>query len=362
MKIGLKEISVIIIFFCMIVGYQLFIINNQNNEMKRLDDEINQLKMEIDKLNEENQQLNKSYIELTEKYSSLETVHSNLKNEIDSTLTNIEKYQSELEKSMDWFRTNSYLDDSENQKNAKSRLNIHCFEISENECRIKTICLYFVNDVYLYLDYKSDYAPNSPIKDRLLFLQEFLDKKGGDCEDYSLLFKAEFNYFLEKCKDTNSSNIIIESWYERSDYNYYVNFLETWSVKGAYAIELKKSFIYPNIICGNMYDLNLKEISGHCMIAFTKNRIATTEDIIEELDLAPVVEPQNGIYMGLINHDSSDIYLRPKDSDSYIYEIITDSDLFLYNETFGKWISYSFFYDELENKKNDLQNLRKQIR
>ena len=347
-------IFVILLVFLVIIVVQFLNAKKLGNDISSLNNENQELKNSLQNLNENYNQLNKSYTELN-KFENI------LKTEINSTITKIETYETELRESMAWFKTNSILNkDIQKQSEAISLLESYCLEKTSNQCHIKTGCFYLINRINLNLDYQSDIRTTGRT-DKLQSLNEFIQHGGGDCEDYALFYKAEFNSILEKCKDLSPSNILLESYYETKETNpYFLDFYSRWYIDRAIKVDLKEGYIYPNVICGNIFDLNLGAIGGHCVVAFTKNKITSIEDI-NNLDRSPIIEPQDGSYMGLINDVSSGIYIIRKDytPESYIYEVITDQDLLLFSTKYGEWLSYSIFDNQLNSQKLELMNSMK---
>jgi len=365
MKLVISHLE-IVIFVILLVSLVIIVVQFLNakklgNDISSLNNENQELKNSLQNLNENYNQLNKSYTELNKSYSELNEFENILKKEINSTITKIETYGIELKESMAWFKTNSILNkDNQKQSEAISLLESYCLEKTSNQCHIKTGCFYLINRINLNLDYQSDIRTTGE-KDKLQSLNEFIQNGGGDCEDYGLFYKAEFNSILEKCKVFNSSNIVLESYYETEETSpYFIDFYNRWFIDRATKVDLKEGYIYPNVICGNIFDLNLDIIGGHCVVAFTKNKIKSIEDL-NNLDKSQIIEPQDGSYMGLINDVSSDIYLITKNNihNSYIYEVITDEDLFLFSTKYEEWLSYSIFDNELNTQKLELINLMK---
>ena len=317
---------------------------------------INQLETNISSLKY-------SLASLNETYNKLSRTYIVLKKEVDSTIQKIDVYETELQESMEWFKTNSVLDTSEEQQEVMDYLEDDCFERKEDTCYIKTGCFYLVNSNKLGLRYNLDVITSGEL-DKLQSISEFIENKGGDCEDYSLFYKAEYNSVLEECGNIDSLNIMLEVWIPTQDSAdwYELDFSRTWYLKSAREINMEEGYVYPNIICGSIYDLNSGDVSGHCVIVFTNIKIESKQDI-DKFENAPIIEPQDGRYMGLVGDTSSGIYLMTEDNyknppDSYIYEIITDNDLFLFSKEHGEWLSYSVFDEELHAKKLELLNIK----
>lgn len=362
-----KYMYATIILLLGLISFLFFKINSMSNEYSELASEYDLYKQEtvlhINQLETNMSSLKYSLTNLNQTYTKLSRAYNLLKKEVDSTIKKIEVYEAELQESMEWFKTNSVLDTSEEQQEVMDYLEDDCFERKGNSCYIKTGCFYLVNSKKLGLKYKWDVRTSGEI-DKLQSINEFIENKGGDCEDYSLFYKAEYNSVLEDCGDVDSLNIMLEAWTPTQDSAdwYWLDFSRTWYLNSVRETNLKEAYIYPNIICGSIYDLNSGEVSGHCVIAFTSIKIESRQDI-QNLEGAPLIEPQDGRYMGLAGDQSSGIYLMTEDNyqnppESYIYEIITDNDLFLFSREHGKWLSYSVFDAELNAKKLELLNIK----
>jgi hypothetical protein len=280
--------------------------------------------------------------------------------ETEGLISKVDSYEKNLQDSMQWFSTNANLSGIEDRfktEQVQYSLRDNCFIFEGGKCKIKTGCLWVTN-TKMGLEYKSDieYAGQS---DRLLSLQEFVRNYGGDCEDYSLFYKAEMNQILDECSSYIPSNIALESFVPGGYEDYFLDFnteQETrYYLPQTQPFQIKAGYIYPNVVCGQLYDGDTRQISGHCVIAFTRNKIKTVSQLRLELNGAPLVEPQDGEYMGLINSNSN-IYLSSatQQHDSYIYIVITDDDEFLFEDESGTWTSYSTFSQDLESLKQEI--------
>lgn len=158
---------------------------------------------------------------------------------------------------------------------------------------------------------------------------------------------------MAKCEKSGADKITFESYIQNeSAGKYWLDFSEGWYLENGYgALNLREGYKYPTVVCGELYDLNTENTSGHCMVAFTQNKILNSEDI-KELSGAPIVEPQNGMYVGLVDDLSSGISLRPSTIySSSIFLIITDSDILLFDDNASSWDSYSGFNESLTELK-----------
>ncbi len=315
------------------------------DKITQLQNQIHQLNQSYNILKERKEELNKEYTKINESYFSL-------KEEADETIKTLEEYEREIEKSMEWFKLNSYLNSTSKQREIEREVDRNCFEIRRDKCYIKTGCLYLINTKELDLEYKEDIATTLE-EEKLQSLENFIKNGGGDCEDYALFYKAELNYILEECKAITPENIIFESYYidEKSSERYWLDYDKDWYLVDDVTEISFSSYLYPNVVCGNIYNLNLNEVSGHCVIALTENKIEGVEDIYLELDGAPLIEPQDGSFMGYVNDLSygESNYISTTD----ITDVITDTDYFICSEELD-CISYSFFKNKLKEQQNKL--------
>ncbi len=274
-----------------------------------------------------------------------------MRREAKETIKTFEEYELEIEESMAWYKLNSYVNNTSKESDIQRNLDRDCLDKKGSKCYIKTGCLYFINRRYLDLEYKSD-SLTSTKADKIQSLDDFIKNGEGDCEDYALFYKAELNYILEECKDIAPENIIFESYYidEKSSDRYWLDYDRHWYLDEVTEISFN-SYIYPNVVCGYIYDLNLNEDYEHCVITLTKNRIERIEDINLELDGAPLIEPQDGSFIGYINKNSYGENYAVSVED--ITDIITDTDHYHKTQS-SDWLCYSFFKNKLKEQQNKL--------
>ncbi|MEM0360490.1 MAG: hypothetical protein QXK06_04110 [Candidatus Diapherotrites archaeon] len=299
------------------------------------------------------------YNKLAQSKQSLSEEFLLLKDESLQTIKSIEEFERKIEKSIEWFQENSLLGTSDNQKAARDWLEKKCFSIGRQDCSIQTACIYLVNSSngFLGLDYIEDSG------DKLTSIEDFLKRKGGDCEDFALFFKAELNYFLEKCSNPFPENIRIEGWVKAENPNvfYRIDSMGQWYLPGAKPAVLKQGHVFPALVCGQIYDFRREKVGGHCVVALTKKKISSVFEIFALLDGSPLIEPQDGSFLGNINEASSGVYLNaPSDKtkhDSFIYWVVTDNDFYMFDEEKAEWAGYAFFSEKLAFLKKRLKAL-----
>jgi len=327
---------------------QILNLERQNSELNRsyldLSQNYSTLNGKYSDLGRAYSSLNTSYVNLSVRYSNLTDVYTTILSEID-------QYQRNITDFMSWLKSNSNtsgVTDTQTRERVNTMLS-SCLNVNGGVCTIKTGCLFIANEQWLDISYKIASLDS---------LDTFLGRKTGDCKDYSLLYKAEMNYELEKCNYLGGRTITLESYVKNASAGkYWLDFSEGWYLEsGNSAFDLPGGYVYPTVICGELYDLNTGNVSGHCMVAFTRNRVTSTSNL-NELANAPIVEPQTGEYVGRVGQSSSGISLRPdRKYDSNIFLVITDSDIMLFDEGSKAWNSYSIFNASLSILKSEAIN------
>ena len=328
--------------------YAIFV-NNSTNTISSLNNTLYVLK-------ENNFDLNKSLLDLTLKYNilsskntALEVSYSDLKEEVDSTIAKIDAYENEIQSSLDWFNLNSSLGD--NHKRILFNLKVSCKrEVSAN-CQINLGCFHLVNSEFINYKYKDDLVTSKAF-DKLQSIDDFIKNKGGDCEDFSLFFKAEYNSLVESCKGESRT---LFAWVRDEGSRFWSNFNETWYLSDATRKNFDKDNIYPVVVCGSILDPQSNKVNGHCILAFASKKIISSQDI-SVLNNSELIEPQTGEYLGFVGEDSGVFLISENPSSlSFIDTLITDNDFFIYRN--NEWNNYAKFGSELIEDKNSLEAL-----
>lgn len=311
-------------------------LRTKNRDVERQQDEIENLTLalgnrtvEVEGLSE---QLNDSEAELED-----------TKNMLGQATEDIERIRSEalamdeqINESISWFRNNSALPATLKADRFMNKVEKSC----ENDGVLKLACVTYLMENELGFSYKDD-----PTGDRLYSIEEIIARKGGDCEDYSLFFKA----FLNEMK---RQDLEIEAWTEgMDDYKVYEDtssgrywyFTDT---RGIGVGNTKDS--NPYAVC-YFYDTSGEMTIGHCIIMLTNRTIATPDDITNaNLAGSALFEPQDGHYMGHVGKEFSvceDGDANCDFTDNALAFIITDSDLYQFSE--GKWDYYEGRNEEI---------------
>lgn len=319
---------------------ELSLLTEKNDKLKN---EFSNLQNNYSILREEYAALNESYVNITGNYTSLQNKYNTLKEEAEKLIAQLDEYAAKINESMSWFSSNSNIDYMKDRLKTSlaNDLRSECYSISSDECRIKTSCFLLVNSEFYGLRYISDTSLYGK-EDKLASLDEFLSNKGGDCEDYSLFYKAEVNNILNKC---SGKKVVIESYIiTNNGEKYYVNNRQTWYIEDAEGRELKNGNKYPYVVC------YLTEPSlGHCVVAFSRYKINDSTQI-SLLYGAELVEPQDGSYVGEIGKEIRLPTLPDRINELMI--VISDDDLYSFDE--NGWKGYKDFDSQIEKMKNEL--------
>ena len=350
----LAVLCIILILFIFFLKYEFSLEKNKNLELEReiinLNSEIQLLENNLSNLNNNINSLNSKISILLNNNSELEQNLTFAKKLISENELSLIKYEEKIQTSMNWFKENSILNNSNIiQKNIEQNTYDKCVIENQYTCNINLGCFVMTekNELNYYLDNISELGQ----EDKLYSIQEFLEKKGGDCEDFSLFYKAQFNSMLNRCKDKSivftTYSKKFESW-KKEDFSLDTD--EKWYLPNIY-IHNFENITNSYVVFGDMYDLNSNTINGHCMIALTNKSINNINDLYI-LKGSFLIEPQTGEYEGIIN-GNSDIFLieNGEDIESYyssIWAVISNEDYYLYDyEKELKWYSYGSIKEEI---------------
>lgn len=320
-------------------------ITSLSKQINLLENNISILNNNIDKLNFQLYTLVYNNSELSENLTIAQNIIS--KNEI-----NLKEYENKIQTSMNWFKENSILNISNiKQKKIEQSTYEQCVIENLDSCNINLGC--FVMTEKNELNYYSDNISELGQEDKLYSIVEFLEKKGGDCEDFSLFYKAQFNSMLNRCKD---KSIVFTTYSKKFGSGEKGDFLidkdNEWYIPEVYTVNFE-NITNSYIVCGDMYDLNSDTINGHCMIALTNKSINSIDDL-HILEGSILIEPQTGEYEGIINNDS-EVFLieNNEDIESYIssiWAVISDNDYYLYDyENDLNWYSYGSIKEKISS-------------
>lgn len=335
-------ISVLVILIIIFSFVSIRIIISQNKIISFYQESYQLLKLNHDTLKNNfeelkiaNENLNKNNILLKNKSTKVSKEMEEVKIEVDKVIEKMNDFEITVKDSIKWFKVNNNIAEFGDYNKIKLDLTNNC--VAQNDkCRINLSCIQEVNYdnkiKYLYDDesvFKLDF-----LKDlRLIYKQH-----GGDCEDFSLLFKAEYQYLLDYCRINYSNKDII-----------------------SYTEDINASGTNMYVVCGN-FDPGgvVEDYSGHCVVALSGESIKKSSDTYHSIIESVLIEPQNGQFLTkLPDNETIKIFDNgvPPDTYHFIDFVITDSDLIIYDEYSDEieWSGYKDFQEKINTLKEDIE-------
>lgn len=314
------------------------------SSLEMLEKNYNAIEKKHSLLKEKYNATNIQYGQLKDDYSSLSTSSQKKEIEIEKTKDKLEDFERTVRESMKWFKENNDLNKTTKYEEIKKELG-NCIVNQTGRgnrterCRIKLDCIHTTNKIN-GIKYETDEEATKK-SDFLKSLDLIYSQKGGDCEDLSLLFTAEYNFLGDKCQEAGYVKEDIEASTEdriidKAGYMY--------TVCGSFDPEKTQGFY---------------QYVGHCVVALTESPIEDSEDIYETLKHATLVEPQTGEMMFQMDTEQGITIFKDDqapDTAYHISTVITDSDLKIYYP-WGedvRWMGYQEFVKEVENIKTGI--------
>jgi len=326
------------------------LVENGRNELKNTvlekDLEIVEKNRELSSLLENNSILSRKLLEQEAKIGELENNKTHLEEELKKNYATVEElkedynalyenftnFELRANDSMSWFRNNSRLGEQEPVR------------IAEYWCVREDAFNYPCEVFYLKKYYSWGYAEDL-YGDRLFSLEEILERKGGDCEDWSLFAKALLNRMKEGYGGENAFWLMEKEGGKRFEL-----FEEGNGTLWYYPDMKKKEF-------GKLKDWQFLVVchDSHCVNAFTNSSIEITP---ENLEFIHVFEPQNGEYVG----EGKDFGVCSEsacDKNKNIWLFITDEDMYVFEDSWESYGLYSKYAEE--RKKGILEMLNRAV-
>ncbi len=280
------------------------------------------MKKENHDLQEENRRV-KEDAALTKKVVEGEIGKTQL--EIEKTLDRLNEFEIKVDDSIDWFRQNTNVANISAYETIRQELG-KCVKVRGN-CTIDLGCINNVNQQN-YFEYSSD-DRSTGRKDYLKNLSMIYGQKGGDCEDFSLLFRAEYDYLVDTCLQNVTREKIVP-------------FTGDEKIPGTYMY----------IVCGSFDPGGVVENwGGHCLVALTAEPILSSLDIYKKIRKSTLVEPQNGEFVAdMSNTNVTKIFDNgmPPDTLHHLSMVITNDDLIIFN-AFGEMVEWEGYHDFLDD-------------
>ncbi len=334
MVIGVLSLIVVVL---VVISFTLY---DSSNELKQEYDTLqvfqNTLKLNYDLLEDNCDQLKRENSELKENMSALNVKMQEIVVEIDKAVDQLNDFETTVRVSMDWFKNNNNINNFGKYAEIKEELKNQCLELAENSCQINLKCIAEVNENNDFM-YRTDIEWTAK-EDFLQSLGSIYKNKGGDCEDFSLLFTAEYNYLVNECNRNNSRTVNISSHVSEE------------LISGDY--------MYP--VCGTFDPEGvLENLGGHCVVAMVNKPIINTSDLYNNLKDAVLVEPQIGeIILNLNETNLISLFKKGQAPNTlyYLSIIITEDDLKLFYEWSEEveWKGYTDFLDYIQPLKEKI--------
>ncbi len=294
-------------------------INSINETVGRLSKNISDFESEFDLFRSEFNEFKQKYINLSVAYNEKSEQYTNLKNDLISL-------DDKIKEKMVWFESNNQMNTTEIDKTRTLLNNIDDKCVKSTYINVPCLVAILENNNYKYIPDKSDQIES---------LDQFIEQKGGDCEDWVMFVKAILNRYPDKdlklAVDSPGSRFDL---YKQNNVIWYFN-------------DLKPKYIHKN---GEHYVgvCYTKPKQGHCIIGLTKS------DLLEPGDI--LFEPQNGKYLGQVvknklNQSDKLLYFDDYEHNmNYpIVVVIKSKDIDVWDDENEKWINYKQLDDRIEN-------------
>ena len=322
-------------------------LEEKNGEIGRQEAQIGNLTLSLESkladIEELRAQLNDSEAELDEARDALADAEEDIARIREEALA----MDGQINESISWFRENAELPSALKTDRYSSMVEKHC----ESDGTLNLACASFLMEDELGFTYKDD-----PGGDRLYSIDEIIQRKGGDCEDYALFFKAYLGHL-------DDADLELEAWTEGSGrYEVYEDSGSGryWYYDDADGMAIGNSGTdKPYAVC-YYYDTEGPTLIGHCVVMLSEKEIASPKDITNaNLGGAALFEPQDGGFVGSIGDGFTVCEDGDDGCDTRDYAltfIITDSDLFQFSG--GEWGYYAGREAEVQELLSELEGIR----
>lgn len=344
----LTKVLVSVLFLLLIGVAYLFLasqtlkekMKNLEQESRILENNFNALKKSYDIITKENQALKNLNAKLKEESISLSASIKDTKLEVEQAIEKLNDFETTVKSSINWFQENTNIENLSDYGKIKNELG-KCVKF-RSTCDIDLKCIYDVNkrNNIRYRYDEDTTGKNDFLKDlKLIYWQN-----GGDCEDFSLLYRAEFNFLLDKC---------LQNYTREQTYSIAVD------PKTDKPFKIDED--YMNIICGTFDPKEvIGNVAGHCLNTLTKSPISSSFDIYKEISGSVMVEPQLGEFYGNLNSTGNlQIFDNgyPPNTLYYLYFVITDDDLYIF-DPYSEKVEWKGYHNFLEDSQQILKSVK----
>ena len=317
------------------------VLEQTQEELRKKNEEISGLNSSVQNKIAEIENLQKELNESEEDLEKTRGILSEARDEIADIRDETEELGDEIEQSIQWFTDNSELPDIFKTERLLGIIERRC----EESGNLRLACISYLMEDELGITYKTDIG-----EDQLYSIQEIIDRKGGDCEDFSLFFKATI-------QSLKTNDFELEAWASGGGrYDIYQDDDTVWYYEDAHAVEignLRSLNAYP--VC-YYYGYNATYLLGHCVVMFTEKTISSPDDLTtENLMDANFVEPQNGRYVGKMGAPFTMCSEGNCEEEYAISFVITENDLYEFSA--GEWEYYHGQKERVEELVGELDSI-----
>ena len=319
------------------------LVSQQENQITDQQENLSALSSELQDREDQITSLQQQLVQTESDLQAAETTLQEAEEEISAIKDETEDMAERIEQSIDWFSSNSELPSTLKVDRFINKAEDGCIDGDE----LNLGCISYLMAEELEFSYKLD-----PEGDTLYSIDDIVERKGGDCEDYSLFFKAVLNHIGEDLK--------LEAWEPGTGrYELYTDY-ETQTIWYYDDTDGKKIHgdLNPYVAC-YYYDRYGEVWIGHCIIMLTEQEIDSPDSIsMETLSDAQFFEPQDGKYMGTMGDQFGTCYdgeENCEDEFNNIVFIITDGDLFEFSN--NRWNYYGGYLERTETILEDLEKI-----
>lgn len=296
------------------------------------------------KINFLNAQLSEKELQLNQSRQDLEAQTA----KVAAISTDLNSMEKNVNESIAWFRENARLPQNYSWSTGifEQRILSDCVE---NE-KLNLACIaYLMENTAFAIHYRTDSA-SSGKSDFLQSVKQTIDTGWGDCEDYSLIFKATLNSIKEKSPGVSPVAFTSGDGEFRVYPKESVQLGPTekyWYVPKARGVSLGNlSSLHAYVVCYTR-DSN----GGHCTVALTEQAIGSSSEI-GKLTGARVFEPQIGMLLGTVGENfgicsADDCYYQG----NVIRLVIADNDLYVFQRGGEGWVGYGDYGQKIAEEK-----------
>ncbi len=320
-----------------------------NDYSQQLSQHLTDMKLQLQKVDDANASLNQQ--------------NATLSKDIQSTFSTLDQYQNQISDALKWFQNNATTAGKPTFTKLNQSITVNCVQVQGNDCAIKLECLTYQNQQAGFI-YKTDQA-NLNRTDQLQDIAAFLQRKAGDCEDFSLLFNAELNNAENYCRQHKATNISYEALQKHPGTDTPVTFAGDVVSPNTQSVAMDTAIGYHAVVCGtlpgDLVDAKAKatNLVGHCLMGFSSTPLTNSANIVTFLQHSYLMEPQTGEDKGKLS-DLSSIQIPDSalpDHKALIYMVIGTKDLFMFDNFYSqyRWFGYQDFLDKITGLETKLK-------